>query len=71
MLDEQGRLSYHAGAPCECHRTDVETYHPERQAVVALHDGEAICQVLVLAGWPAPPDAHRITPGERLRLTEH
>ena len=62
MVDEEGRLTYHAGPPCECHRIDVEIYDPERQAVVALHDGDAICQILVLAGWPAPPDAHRITP---------
>lgn len=71
MLDEEGQLAYHPGSPCECHQADVELYDPKRQAVVALHKGTRIDSVLVVAGWPAPPDAYRITPAERLRLTAH
>lgn len=71
MLDAEGAAAYHAGSPCECHQHLVDTYDPEQQVVVALHDGTKLRSITVVAGWPAPPDAYRITPGERLHLTAH
>jgi len=41
---------------------------PEREVVVALCDGELVRDVIVVAGWPAPPDAARLTPGDRWLL---
>lgn len=71
MLDDEGCVQYCPGSPCDCHEEAAKTYDPEQQAVVALHHGNDIDNVLIVAGWPAPPDAFRITPGERLRLTSH
>ena len=71
LLDDDGCVNYCSGSPCSCHQQVADTYDPEQQAVVALHRGETIDSVHVVTGWPAPPDAYRITPGERLHLTAH
>jgi hypothetical protein len=71
MIDAQGATVFQPGSPCECHHCLVDTYDPEQQVVVALHDAATLRKVAVVAGWPPPPDAYRITPGERLRLTAH
>lgn len=71
MLDEDRCVQYVAGSPCPRHQQLVDHYVPEEQVVVALHRGETIESVHVVAGWPAPPDAYRMTPAERLQLTAH
>ena len=71
MLDEDRCVQYSPGSPCPCHQQLVDHYAPERQVVVALHRGETIGGIHVVAGWPAPPDAYRMTPAERLHLTAH
>ncbi len=71
MLDDEGCVKFIAGSPCECCKEAVESYDPESQIVVALHCDHEIDAVHSVAGWPAPPDAYRITPGERFRLTSH
>jgi hypothetical protein len=68
MLDAEGRFGYQPGSPCPCHHEAVAAYDPEREVVVALCDGELVRDVIVVAGWPAPPDAARLTPGDRWLL---
>jgi hypothetical protein len=71
MIDARGESVFCPGSPCECHQCLVDIYDPEHEVVVALHNGDTIRKIAVVAGWPAPPDAYRITPGQRLRLTAH
>lgn len=71
MVDEDRNVTYLPGSPCPCHKHLVDSYDPEQHAVVALHSGDTIRSIHIVTGWPAPPDAYRITPGERLRLTAH
>ena len=71
MVDENGALEFLPGSPCECHQKFADNYNPEEQAVVALHEDKNIRSIHIVAGWPAPPDAARIIPAERLRLTAH
>ncbi len=71
MIDEERAAAYYPGSPCSCHQHLIDTYDPEEQVVVALHDGDVLQSIHVVAGWPAPPDASRITPGARLCLTAH
>jgi len=69
--DERGVLTFQSGAPCACHDALVAAYNPEREVVVALVCEREHPVFRVLAGWPAPPDAFRITPGARWQLTAH
>ena len=71
MIDADGDAAYLQGSPCDCHRHLVDKYDPDREVVVGLHDGNMLRTITVVAGWPGPPDAYRVTPGERLRLTAH
>lgn len=71
LLDDEGCITYRPGSACPCHQHAADSYDPKQQVVVALHHGETVDAVHVVAGWPAPPDAYRITPGERLHLTAH
>lgn len=71
VADEEGRSCFRPGSICPCHEELVADYDPERQAVVALLQGDEILSIHVVAGWPAPPDAALVTPGERFKLTAH
>ena len=65
LIDGEELVAYLSGPPCTCCRHLVDTYNPEQQAVVTVSTGATH----IVAGWPAPPDAFRITPAERQRLT--
>jgi hypothetical protein len=69
-LDEDRCVQYSPGSLCLCHQQLVDHYAPEHQVVVALQRGD-LMSIHIVAGWPAPPDAYRITPAERLHLTAH
>jgi hypothetical protein len=73
MIDYERRAAYCRGALGECDRYLVDTYDPELEVVVAVVDCDEMCtrSIHLIAGWPAPPDAFRITPAERSRLTAH
>lgn len=70
LVSEDG-TAYRPGAPCDCHAELVTAYDPEREAVVAIVEDAGIRAIHVVTGWPAPPDAVRVTPAERCRLTAH
>ena len=70
LVSEYG-TTYHPGSPCDGHAELVTAYDPEREAVVALVGSAGIHAVHVVTGWPTPPDAVRVTPAERFRLTAH
>jgi len=71
MLDTAGELHFLVGAPCECHQDRPGKYDPTTEVVVALYRETVIRVIHTVAGWPAPPDAFKITPMERLRLTNN
>jgi hypothetical protein len=68
---DRGAISFRSGAPCLCHGHLVAGYAPRREAVVLVVAEEGLHHACVVAGWPPPPDAYRITPAARWQLTAH